>query len=382
MRACLVLMLIGCLGIMVGGPSRAAAPYPVTVTDVAGRTVTIDREPQRVILGTGRTVYALDVLFDDDLFDRIIAWRGDLIRNDNALYQIYRRRFPKVASLPTVGSVSHGDFDVERAITMEADLLVLDQLSHAAARQSGLMDTLSAAGTQTIFIDFMNDPPGNTARSMALLGEVFDRKEPAAEFNAFYRRHLDRIQQTTAGLKGRKSVFIERAAGLNGLDQCCRTWGRSNLGLLAEAAGLDNVGSALLPGDSGFITMEKVLIENPDLFVFTGADWSLHRAGARSVPLGYGILAEDSREAFGPLLARPGFAALDATRKDEIYALYHQFFISPFNIIAALFLAKWAYPEAYRDVDPSAEMAYLQERFIASAPTGTFGLRHRPGSAQ
>lgn len=382
MRASLVLTLAWCIGILIGGPSWAAGSYPVTVTDVVGRTVTIDHEPQRVVLGTGRTVYALDILFDDDLFDRIIAWRGDLIRNDDALYRVYLKRFPKVASLPTVGSVSHGDFNVEQAVTMDADLLILDQLTHTAASQSGMLETLAIAGIQTIFIDFMNDPLVNTTRSMALLGDVFDRRHPAAEFNDFYDGHMSRIRRIAADLTKRRSVFVERAAGLNGLDQCCRTWGKSNLGLVAEAVGLDNIGSRLLPGDSGFISMEKVLIENPDLYVFTGADWSLHRAGARSVPLGYGIAPQQARKAFGPLLSRPGFAVLDAVRSGETYALFHQFFISPFNIVAALYLGKWAYPEAYHEVDPDAELRYLHARFMTSDLSGTFGLRHRPEAPQ
>lgn len=382
MRRSLPIIIALTLGVLLGGPSRAAEPYPVTVTDLMDRTVTIPGAPQRIILGTGRTIYALDLLFDDDLFEHVIAWRHDLKRNDDDSYQVYLKRYPEIAALPEVGLVNRGEFDVEFAINIEGDLLILDLDHYPLAHQSGMLDTLSAAGLQTIFIDFKNDPLKNTQRSLELLGTVFNKMGPARAFNAFYEEHLTKIRHVTSTLKRRRTVFIERAAGINGLDQCCRTWGHSNLGLIAEAAGLENIGSKLLPGAGGIISMEKVLIENPDLYVFSAANWGKYRPDARNIPLGYTIGEKQAQQAFPALLSRPGFNVLDATHKHEIYALFHQFYNAPFNIIAALYLAKWAYPEAYPDLDPAKEFAYLHEQFLTADFKGTFGLQYRPGEPE
>ncbi|MEO9902947.1 hypothetical protein [Nisaea sp.] len=378
MRRSLPIILALVLGVLLGGPSRAAEPFPVTVTDLMDRKVTIPSEPKRVILGTGRTIYALDMLFENDLFENIIAWRRDLIRNDDDTYQVYLKRFPSIANLPDVGLVNRGEFDVEYAINIRGDLLILDLDHYPLAHQSGLIETLSATGMETIFIDFKNDPLKNTQRSMALLGAVFNRPGPAAEYNAFYDKHLETLRRADATVRQRRTVFIERAAGINGLDQCCRTWGKSNLGLIAEAAGLENIGSKLLPGAGGTISMEKVLIENPNLYVFSAANWGRHRPDARNIPLGYTIEEEEAQRAFPPLLSRPGFSVLDATHNNQIYALFHQFYNAPFNIIAALYLAKWAYPEMYRDLDPAKEFAFLHDRFLTADFSGTFGLHYHP----
>lgn len=378
MRSLLPAVMAAVFGAFVGGLAWAADPYPVTVTDLMARSVTIDREPRRVILGTGRTIYALDVLFQDDLFQRIAAWRRDLINNDDDSYQVYLKHFPSIASLPEVGLVSRGEFDVEFAVNIGADLLILDRDQYPVAHQSGLIETLAATGAKTVFVDFKDDPLIDTPRSMALLGEVFDRRAPATEFDAFYRGHLERIRRSSTAPGRRRSVFIERAAGINGLDQCCRTWGNSNFGQVADTVGLDNIGTRLLAGAGGIVSMEKVLIENPDLYVVTGADWGRHRPDAKSVPLGYAIPEDEAQRAFPALLSRPGFAVLDATHRHEIYALFHGFYNSPLNIIAALYLAKWGYPERYRDLDPSKELAYLHDRFLTADLTGTFGLRYDP----
>lgn len=378
MKRLLPILLAFLAGIQFGGPVRAADPFPVTVTDIAGRTVTFRKAPERVILGTGRTIFALDILFDDNPFERVIAWRQDLIRNDDDSYRVYLEHFPEIGQLPEVGLVNRGEFDVEHAIGLDGDLLLLDLDHHPFARDSGMLETLKSAGTETVFIDFKNDPIANTPRSLALLGEIFDRRAPAAEFNAFYEKHLAKIRGVTSTLKRRRSVFIERAAGIRGLDECCRTWGNSNLGQIADVAGLENIGSRLLPGASGVVSMEKVLIENPDLYVVSAANWGAHRPDAKNVPLGYTISEADAQRAFPGLLSRPGFDVLDATRNHQIYALFHQFYNAPFNIVAALYLAKWGYPEHYSEMDPAQEFAYLHARFLTADFTGTFGLRYRP----
>lgn len=47
----------------------------VTVTDIAGRTVTVPDDVQRVVLGEGRLFFAVSLLEGQKPFDRIVGWQ-------------------------------------------------------------------------------------------------------------------------------------------------------------------------------------------------------------------------------------------------------------------------------------------------------------------
>ncbi|MFY0657729.1 MAG: ABC transporter substrate-binding protein [Neptunomonas phycophila] len=366
--------------IMAMANDETASTYPIVVTDIMGREVTIEHEPQGIILGTGRISYALDLLLKEKMFDHVVAWRTDLIRNDHDAYQAYLERFPSIADLPTVGLVSTGSFDVEYALGLPADLLILEKSDYPVAQETGLTDILNSVGIKTLFIDFKEDPFTHTAASIRLLGDALNVPNTAKRYVDFYTKRLQQLQQIAASIPTKRRVFIEKAAGINGLAQCCRTWGDSNFGKIAEAAGLINIGTHLLPGATGELTVEKVLIENPDLYVITGTNWSSTRPNAKNIPLGYSVSTEQALSAFPALISRPGLAELDAVKRQQVYALFHDFFNSPFNIIAAQYFAYWAYPEHYPDLDPAAEFRAIHDEFLNLPYRGTFAIHYQPST--
>ena len=63
---------------------------PFTVTDVAGRTVTIQPPVERIILGEARQIYIVASLQPGNPFDKIIGWRDDLRRFDVYTYEKYK----------------------------------------------------------------------------------------------------------------------------------------------------------------------------------------------------------------------------------------------------------------------------------------------------
>ena len=53
-----------------------AAQYPLTVTDLDGRAITLQHEPQRIILQDGRDIMAMALLDRDNPFRRVVAWNN------------------------------------------------------------------------------------------------------------------------------------------------------------------------------------------------------------------------------------------------------------------------------------------------------------------
>jgi iron complex transport system substrate-binding protein len=103
-------------------------------------------------------------------------------------------------------------------------------------------------------------------------------------------------------------VFIEPIAGVAGLDNgCCFTHARNGWGGLVEAAGGVNIGSQLLPGATGNVSVEKIISMNPDYYLMTGS--KRPGKGTAIIPFGYNVDEKEVTAAFNALLARQGSAA-------------------------------------------------------------------------
>ena len=63
-----------------------AATYPMTVTDMAGRHVTIKSEPKHIVLQDGRDVLMLAVLDKKNPFKRVVAWNNIIKKSDSGLW--------------------------------------------------------------------------------------------------------------------------------------------------------------------------------------------------------------------------------------------------------------------------------------------------------
>ena len=64
-----------------------ATQYPLTVTDLDGRQVTLAKEPQRIILQDGRDIMTLALLDRDNPFKRLVAWNNLAKKQDVATWQ-------------------------------------------------------------------------------------------------------------------------------------------------------------------------------------------------------------------------------------------------------------------------------------------------------
>ena len=112
-----------------------------------------------------------------------------------------------------------------------------------------------------LFVDYEINPGKDTAPSIDLLGKVLNREENAKAYTDYYRQQLDAIRQKTANITPKANVFVEALAGNS--DACCFTHGHNGWGGLVEAVGANNIGSQLLPGASGFVSLEKVISMKP-----------------------------------------------------------------------------------------------------------------------
>jgi iron complex transport system substrate-binding protein len=344
--------------------SGASLADPFTVTDVAGRQVGFDKPVEHVILGEGRFIYGLATIETENPFAKIVAWRNDLWQNDADAYDAYAAKFPALKDIPTLGRLTDGTLQIETVVDLHPDAILLPIGDKQAADEIGLEKMLDGVGVKLVYIDFREHILKNTEPSLHILGQLFDKPERADEVAAYWHEQMARVTDVLAEAKPEKpDVFMYRAAGYS---ECCGTFGTDNFGLMVDLAGGHNIGADFLPGYTGTINPEQVIASDPDIIVATGANWG-HTEGVSgfvNVGPGAAAVADQSRAALAALMQNPAFTGVKAVKDDNVHAIWHQFYASPYQFVAVQRLAKWFHPDLFADLDPDATFRDFSEKFL------------------
>ena len=341
---------------------------PFTVTDVAGREVAFDGPVERVILGEGRLIYSIAAIETENPFAHVVAWRNDLNTTDLTGYNTYLEAFPQAAEIPFLGNLTDGTLQTETVVDLAPDVMILTIGAKKAADEIKLEEMLEQVGVKLVFVDFRERIVENTEPSLRLLGQLFDKPGRAQEIIDFWDGQTARVTDVLAKENPEKPlVFMYRAAGLG---DCCGSFGTDNYGKMVEMAGGVNLGAEFIPGYTGTINPEQVIASNPEIIVVTGSDWtnspSVSADGPSYVNVGPNAASavDESRTALAALMEQPAFTDAKAVQDGRIYAIWHQFYGSPYQFAPIQQMAKWFHPELFADLDPDATFREFHERFL------------------
>ncbi|QBY01630.1 ABC transporter substrate-binding protein [Rhodophyticola sp. CCM32] len=358
--------------VVASAPDAQAEAF--TLTDIAGREVTLPDHPTRIVLGEGRMMYSIAAIEDGNPFENIIGWKDDLILYDPDAFRRFEAVFPDdTERLINFGNPYSGDFSVETVLQNEADLVLLDLGGLFNAEETGLIERLDEAGVPVVFIDFRRNATENAVPSLLILGRLLGEEANTAEFIDFYIAEMRRVTNVVDGIpaEDRPLVVIENAAGWNP-NFCCNTYGSYNYGRFIELAGGVNYGSTLANAYSVEINLESIIAADPDVVMSTGANWSEARPEVTATLLGYEGSEAVNQERLQALAARPGFETLRAVEEGRFHSIYHQFYNSPFHFVAIQQIAQWLYPEEFPELDPEDTMTRLHDRFLPYDYEGQF----------
>src|SRR5688572_26564058 len=180
----LLLLWIGLVALGLSALSPARADAPIAITDIAGRTVKLERPAQRILLGEGRQLLALSLIHPDPV-SILAGWPSDLSRQDASTYARYREKYPAIDSIPVVGQGSLDTFSVEKAIASKPDVAIFSGGYGPSAKSTDIIARLESAGIPVVFVDFVGKPLENTAQSVTILGQVIGREKEAEAYVAF-----------------------------------------------------------------------------------------------------------------------------------------------------------------------------------------------------
>ncbi|WP_353641823.1 ABC transporter substrate-binding protein [Mesorhizobium sp. WSM2239] len=366
-RLAAVTMAAAIVGLLM---TLAARAEMVTVTDITGRQVEVNVPVERVILGEGRQVYLVAALDTEDPFKRIVGWREDFSQADPDNYAAYLEKFPGVAKIPTFGGFKDGTFDVEQAVSLKPDVILMNIESKQATEDAKYIEKLAAAGIPLVYVDFRERPFTNTEPSMRLFGNLFGKEERAEEFIAWRAAEIARVTDIIEKANPeRPKVFIERAGGYS--EDCCMSFGDDNFGKFVEMAGGDNIAKNIIPGTFGTLNPEQIIASNPDQIIVTGGWWEAYVPGGAWVGVGPGRDEDEALRKLKALTERPALTGVKAVENNQVHAIWHQFYNSPYQFVAIQQMAKWLHPELFADLDSDSTFRELHERFLPVA--------YRPG---
>jgi ABC-type Fe3+-hydroxamate transport system substrate-binding protein len=111
--------------------------------------------------------------------------------------------------------VAAGSFDIEQAIALEPDVLILNYEAESASRDAQLVEKLGRAGIEVVYVDFRHSPFRNTDPSLRLLGQLFGRQEKAESLIASRNEQIARVTRPIAATPNlrRPLVMVDRVPG-------------------------------------------------------------------------------------------------------------------------------------------------------------------------
>ncbi len=347
--------------------ARAEAQWPMTVTDAAGREVTIASRPQAVLLGTGFNLIALSLIHPDPV-SLLAGWSGDMKGDNPEIYESFRRKFPRLAEVPLINDGSGPGLSFETILTLKADLALLANWQADTEAGQRAIDYLSGTGVPVVVVNFNDDVLKRTPGTMRLLGKIFEREEKAEEFARFYEERLARIRDRVAKHPGPGPTVLMEA--FPGADRRCWAYGIGGLGEFISLTGSHNIAEGKLPGPGGMMNAEAVMAEDPDVYIATSSPGGKYSG----LSIGPGVSADEAEQTLAKAVDTPMMASIAAVRNGRVHGLWNFFNAIPLNIVAADAFAAWLRPDLFPDVDPTRTLAEINQRFAAVPFEGAYWI--------
>lgn len=170
------------------------------MTDLAGRQVTVNVPPTRIILADSRMLLPVGLLHPDNALKGIAGWDDSLQTRAPDMNRYFTQHYPSLPSIPVFINPYRSSFNVEQATLLKPDLMVFDTGILAKLKSEGTLDLLEKSDIPVLFIDFRQQPLIHTPVSMKILGEVTGEQQNAGRLIQRWNQLLDRTRQRVAAI--------------------------------------------------------------------------------------------------------------------------------------------------------------------------------------
>ena len=288
--------------------------YPVTVKDMAGREVTIEKQPERIVSGYYISSSACIAL---GLTDKMVG-----IEDKSAKRPIYKLAAPALIDLPNVGSAKA--FDLEACIATEPDLVILPM------KQKDIAQTLQEMGIATLLV--LPESHEQLIEMFTLIGTATNTVEQAEKLISYYNTKLSAVTELTRDIPDDEKPVVYLGSTGDILRTAPREMYQASL---ITTAGGKNAGDVLEGSSWTDIDNETFLTMNPDIIVIPTDNFAVSSPD---------YTAED-------VMNNPTFSDVTAVKNSAVYQMPvgYEAWDSPVpsGILGTLWMLKTLHPELY-----------------------------------
>lgn len=366
--ATVFILIVSMLIAACGGPSETkkdAAPNgkPIEITDVTGRTVTLKKPAERIVLqwsGAGGPFFTISALMGKDT-PKVIAGMDTSLQQYRAdMWKHFTTEMPELAKIPEVGTVGDKNFNVEQVVALHPDVIFIP-VDLKNQYESDAKQKLDEAGVQTIYIDYHAENLEKHQKSIEAIGKALGKEERAAEISKFYTDHVTKVLDRVKTInKPKPTVYLE--VGMKGPEEFGNSFsGNYSWGALATLCGADVITKDIVKRSTP-INPEFVLEKNPDIIMIMGSYWPKNPTSMR---LGFEANEAQSQELLKAFTTeRQGWSDLKAVKNKDVYSIHHGLPREVYDAAVFEYLAKTFYPEEFKDVDPEATLKEFYDKFL------------------
>ena len=372
--ATVFLLIVSMLIAACGGTSEtkkdtAQNSKPIEITDVTGRTVTLKKPAERVVLqwsGAGGPFFTISALMGKDT-PKVIAGMDTSLQDYRAdMWKHFTAEMPELAKIPVVGTVGDKTFNAEQVVALNPDVIFIP-VDLKDQYESDAKAKMDAAGIQTIYIDYHAEKLESHQKSIEAIGKALGKEERAAEISKFYTDRVTRVLDRVSKInKSKPTVYLE--VGMNGPEEFGNSFSSNySWGALATMAGADVITKDVIKKTSP-INPEFILEKNPDIIMIMGSYWPKKPTSMR---LGFEATEASSQELLKAFTTeRQGWSELKAVENKQVYSAHHGLPREVFDAAVFEYLAKTFYPEEFKDVDPEATLKEFYDKFLPFSYSG------------
>ncbi len=270
-----ILMIFATLFAFVACTPEQPPVGDVVVTDQAGRTVVIQKEPQRIVSGYYITTSLLIAL---ELKDKIVG-----VENQAYKREIYSISAPNLLDLPGLGTVK--EFDIEGCLALDPDLVILPLKLKTTAQR------LEELGVDVIVVN----PESQTlvAEMISLVGKATNTQNKASELLDFISAQTNRLSLLLSNVTKPK-VYL--AGNSNMLSTAGNAMYQADM---IRLAGGTNVANQIDDTYWATISYEQLLVWDPE----------------------YIIIAADANYTVQDVLTNPNISNCNAIKNGKVFKL-------------------------------------------------------------
>lgn len=295
--------------------------YPVTVTDQAGREVTIEKEPSSIVSGY---YISSSLLIALGLKDKVVGIEAKADKRP-----IYKLAAPEMTELPNVGTAK--EFNLEACAALSPDLVILPMKLKDAAQ------SLTDLGITVLLVN---------PESQDLLTEMINTIATATNTNSEAAKLLAYIDSQKAILTSALSGVEPESVYLAGNSSFLSTAGPSMYqSSIIELAGGKNAADSITDTYWAEISYEQLLAWDPS----------------------YIIIASDAEYTIDDVMNDPNLAECTAVKNSHVYVIPGDVEALdspvPAGILASVWLAGILHPDQVPTDTYTTEMTNYYETF-------------------